>query len=269
MRYHGGKWRLAPWIMSHFPAHRAYVEPYAGAGSIFFRKPRSFHEVVNDLNGDMVNVYRVLRDPASAEQLRAALEFTPFAREEFNASFGPDFAKVVNPIERARLTLLRSMAGFGSAGFRPDYSTGFRGKSRRSHTTPAHDWNSWKKVVPSFTERLAGCVIENMKALDLIEKYDDAETLFYIDPPYLPSTRSSMKSTGRYVHEMTEKDHRRLAKLLRSLKGSVILSGYHSELYSTIFRDWRRVEREALADGARKRVEVLWFNFSPAVEKPA
>jgi len=261
MRYHGGKWRIAPWIIAQFPPHRVYVEPYAGGASIFFRKPRSFHEVINDLNDDLVNIYRVLRDPESGKRLREALLLTPFARAEFESSFGNRYAQQTDPIERARLTLFRSLAGFGSAGFAPYYSTGFRGKSLRSFSTPAHDWASWQDALPAFTERLQGCVIERMPAVELIAKYDSEETLFYLDPPYVHDSRS-LKSTGRYVHEMTDADHEQLGAALMKIKGRAVLSGYHSKLYDKLFKSWRCIEREALADGARKRTEVLWMNFN-------
>lgn len=109
LRYHGGKWRLAPWICAHFPAHRLYVEPFGGAASVLLRKPRSYGEIYNDLDGEIVNVFRVLRDNGHA--LRAALELTPFAREEFAESYMPHS----DPIEQARRTIVRSFQGFGSA----------------------------------------------------------------------------------------------------------------------------------------------------------
>ena len=229
---------------------------------MFLRKERSFHEVINDLNSDLVNVFKVLRDPAGAARLHELLLLTPFARAEFEDSFGQTFTDLQDNIERARLTIFRSMAGFGSAGFRPDYTTGFRGKSLRSNTTPAHDWASLHQYIPTFTERLQGVVIERMPALELIEKYDSPDTLFYCDPPYVPETRSSLKSTGRYVYEMDLQAHEALGKALNRVRGRVVLSGYYSKIYAKLFKKWRTVEKDALADGARKRTEVLWMNFT-------
>lgn len=89
LRYHGGKWRLAPWIIQHFPPHRTYVEPYGGAASVLMRKPRSYAEVYNDLDGEVCSLFRVLREPASAVELRRLVALTPFARDEFALSYVP------------------------------------------------------------------------------------------------------------------------------------------------------------------------------------
>jgi len=104
LRYHGGKWRLASWIISHFPPHRVYVEPFGGAASVLLRKPRSYAEVYNDMDGEIVNVFRVLRDPARARELERVLRLTPFAREEFELSYIRD----EDPIEQARRTIVRA-----------------------------------------------------------------------------------------------------------------------------------------------------------------
>src|SRR5262245_58814798 len=104
LRYHGGKWRLAPWIIEHFPEHRIYVEPYGGGASVLLRKSRAFAEVYNDLDGDVVNVFRVLRDRASAAALIRAIELTPWARDEFRLSYRP----ASDPVERARRTIARA-----------------------------------------------------------------------------------------------------------------------------------------------------------------
>jgi len=253
-RYHGGKWKLAPWIISHFPAHHIYVEPFCGAASVLLRKPRAYAEVLNDTDGDVVNLFRVLRDERKARKLHRALEFTPFARAEFEKAYEP----CADPIERARRLVCRAAMGFGANAVSTQ-STGFRNNTTRSGSTPTADFASWPAHVPALVRRLRGVVIENKPALEVLQIFDTPETLFYVDPPYPRSTRNMR---NRYRHPMkTDDEHRALAQCLRSLQGMVIISGYPCELYDReLYPDWKRIERKTFADGARKRTEVLWLS---------
>lgn len=249
VRYHGGKWRLAPWIIANLPPHRVYVEPFGGGGSVLLRKPRSYAEVYNDLDGEMVNLFRVARD--AGHKLREALRLTPFSRDEFVVSYDPSD----NSFEQARRTVVRAFMGFGSNAH--NQKTGFRANSNRSGTTPAHDWANYPDALHGIIDRLRGVLIENRDALDLMPQHDSDQTVFYVDPPYVAETRDKGND---YRHEMTNSDHERLAQLLHSLKGSVVVSGYGCELYDSLFAGWQRIERAAHADGARDRTEVLWLS---------
>jgi DNA adenine methylase len=252
LRYHGGKWRLAPWIISNFPTHKTYVEPFGGGASVLMRKPRSYAEVYNDLDGDVVNLFRVLRDPALAHSLRQALELTPFARDEHKESY----EQSGDPVEAARRTITRSFMGFGSSGtFK---YTGFRTNTKRTGTIPAHDWRGYPDEIPAIVDRLRGVIIENRPAVDVIRQYDGPDTLHYVDPPYVHSTRGA---SNRYRFEMDEAEHRQLADALHGAFGSVIVSGYACELYDMdLFSTWKRVERNTHADDHTNRVEVLWVS---------
>lgn len=256
LRYHGGKWRLAPWIIAHFPPHRVYVEPYGGAASVLLRKPRSYAEVYNDLDGEIVNLFRVLRDPAQARELERLLRLTPFARAEFEQAYLSDG----DPIEQARRAIARSFMGFGSDSL--FQVSGFRANSNRSGTTPAHDWAHYPDVLPAMVERLRGVVIENRPASEVIRQHDSTTTLHYVDPPYVAQTRSYLRQAKyAYRFEMTDDDHRELASVLREAHGMVVISGYPCDLYDNeLYPDWQRVERPAFADGARRRTEVLWLS---------
>lgn len=253
MRYHGGKWKLAPWIISHFPKHRIYTESFGGAGSVLLRKPRCYGEVYNDLDGEVVNLFRVLRDWETADELAWQIALTPFARDEFVQSY----LVASGPVEQARRTLVRSFMGFGSNSHNRE--TGFRSNTSRSYTTPAHDWQHFPAQVPAIVERLRGVVIENRPAAEVIRQHDSPETLHYVDPPYVHETRGQNMGEN-YRHEMTDDQHRELATLLHSVRGMVVLSGYPCPLYDELYADWKRVERKAFADGARERVECLWIN---------
>ena len=148
--------------------------------------------------------------------------------------------------------------GFGSNGtHRP---TGFRQNSSRSGTTPARDWLNYPDALAGIIERLRGVVVMNRDACEVMAAHDGPDTLHYVDPPYVFDTRSD--SRADYAHEMTDAQHVELLAFLRGLSGRVILSGYASALYDDALPGWRRVERSALADGARHRTEVVWLNFA-------
>jgi DNA adenine methylase len=262
LRYHGGKWMLAPWILQHFPPHRVYTEPYSGAASILMRKPRAgLVEVYNDLHGEIVSLFRVLRDPDQAARLADLLRLTPFAREEFALSYEP----TDDPVEQARRTVVRSMMGFGSNSA-SGMKSGFRANGNRQTAHPASDWVNYSAAVAAFTERLQGVVIENRMAIDIIRQHDYPDALHYCDPPYVHETRSAFTTTkGKgYRHEMTDDDHRELARVLRECRGMVIVSGYPSPLYDELYDGWNISERAAMADAGKNgrgdRTEVLWIN---------
>ena len=261
LRWHGGKWLLAPWIIDHFPEHQIYVEGFGGAASVLLRKPRSYSEVYNDLDDEAVTLFRVLRDPGRASELQLALSLTPYARVEFENSYKPG----TGDLEIARCLVVRSLMGFGSNGHNTAVKTGFRASSTRSGTTPAHDWMHYPQAIPLFVERLRGVTIESRDALRVMRQHDGPDTLHYVDPPYMPATRSQKSRRGKvryhaYKHEMTEEDHVRLLEGLLALKGMVVVSGYPSRLYNRVLAGWQRVRRASLADGARPREEVLWIN---------
>lgn len=260
IRYHGGKHKLADWIILFFPPHRIYVEPFGGADSVLIRKPRAYAEIYNDLDGEVCNLFAVARD--KGEQLKEKLELTPFARTEFIKAY----EKSDCPIEQARRTIIRAFMGFGSSAVTKQRktttrfsspNTGFRANSNRSGTTPAQDWRNYPDKFPMIIDRLRGVIIENRDAKEVLAAHDSTETLHYIDPPYLASTRDRGSD---YKFEMTEADHIELAAFVSTLKGMVIVSGYPSELYNQLYAGWHREDKVALADGARKRIESLWFS---------
>lgn len=260
LRYHGGKFKLAPWIISHFPKHKVYVEAFGGGGSVLMLKKRSYAEVYNDKWDTVVNVFRILRDPEQAAELERRLLLTPFARTEFNDCGDIQINKIDDPIERARLTIFRSFSGFGSAATNAKYATGFRANSNRSGTTPAHDWANYPKYIKLFTDRLRGVVIENKDYRSIIEQQDSPQTLFYLDPPYVHQTRTMNRGNACYAFEMTDNDHIEFAEQVHRINGMVVISGYEGELYAELFKDWTVLKKKHFADGASERTECLWIN---------
>lgn len=219
------------------------------------QKPRAYAEVYNDIWGEVVNVFRVLRDTESALELRRRIELTPFAREEFELCDHP----ADDPIEQARRIIFRSFAGFGGGSANADHATGFRANSNRSGTTPAHDWVNWPAQIPAYIERLRGVGIESRDAKEVLLAHDGAYTLHYVDPPYLHETRR-INGKAVYAHEMTNEQHVELAEALHSLSGMVVLSGYDCEMYQELYHDWKMISKETHADGAAYRIERLWLN---------
>lgn len=261
MRFHGGKWRMAPWIISHFPPasnYEVYTEAFGGSAGVLMRAPRASHEVYNDLDGDIVNVFRVLRDSWKAQRLARLCRLTPYSRDEFEIAMQP----CSEPIERARRTLFRAASGFGSAAATAEKS-GFR--TFTGENCPrgciAGTWVEYQNAISEFTDRLQGVLIENRPALETLHRHDREKALHYVDPPYVHETRNSTGST--YRHEMDDHDHEELLEELTRLDGYVVLSGYDSELYRDVLEGWSLATLDVQASsnaGAVSRKECLWLS---------
>jgi DNA adenine methylase len=257
LRYHGGKFRLADWIQSFFPAHTCYVEPFGGAAGVLLQKERCYAEVYNDLDGMVVNFFRVLRDPVLRQRLMEAVAATPYAREEFSLAWDD----VEDPIERARRLCIRAQMGFGSAGATKG-STGFRIDTKREYGTAQHLWAQYPATLAAVGERFAGVLIENKPAVEVMQQHDAASTLHYVDPPYVHSTRTRPR-TGSYRHELDDSDHVELLTALKQLSGNVVLSGYDTSLYNDLLPSWRKHSTSARISGCQGseiRHEVVWIN---------
>lgn len=256
LRYHGGKFRLAPWLLQSFPPHGCYVEPFGGAAGVLLRKPRAYAEVYNDLDADIVNFFRVLRDPVLRADLTEACRLTPYARDEFDMAYEP----TDDPLERARRTCVRAAMGFGSSGA-SKAKTGFRTDTRRKYGTAQHNWADYPAALSAIGERFSGVLIENRGAIDVIHDHDGPDTLHFVDPPYVHETRR-MRSGGGYRHELDDDGHRRLLAVLRAVDGMVVLCGYENSIYADL-EGWERRTTVARISGGRGtslRTEVAWIN---------
>ncbi len=223
LRYPGGKYTLAKWIISHFPQHVIYVEPYGGGGSVLMQKPESGGEIYNDIYGDVVNVFKVLRDPRQAQELERLIRLTPCSYEEYKNAYEP----CDDPIERARRVIYRSFVTIGADGV-SRRNAGFRGvKNYESAIVTAQEWARYPDMIKAFTNRLRNVLIENRDAMILFKTYDRPTTLFYVDPPYVRSTRG--KQTGIYTKEMTDQDHVELARVLHQVKGKATIYLTHKD----------------------------------------
>lgn len=254
LRWYGGKWRIAPWVIAHFPPHFCYVEPFCGGASVLLRKAPSKLEWINDRSADVVNFFQVLRD--RRQDLVAAIDLTPFSRRELLLSYEP----CDDSIEKARRFFVRcwqARAGdrAGNTGWRTEKSPG-RGRS------VLQDWCNIGHLV-AVAERLKLVGIECDCAFNILPRFDGPDTLFYVDPPYLGDTRSHRWDKA-YRHELhSHEDHERLAVALHSLSGMVVLSGYPSDLYCDLFSDWMCVGRRSKTDVSYGE-ERLWLNPAAA-----
>lgn len=254
LRYFGGKWNLAPWIISIFPEHISYVEPYCGAVSVLLQKKTSPVETINDIDGEVVNYFEVLRE--HPDELVRALQLTPYSREEYRKAF----EQTNDPIEKARRLYVRSYQGRGgprnkTAGWR--YIT-----NNNCYRTLAESHGDVEHLL-AIAKRLQRVQIENDDAVAVIRRYDTPNTLYYVDPPYVHATRNSRWFLDGYKHEMLDDAHIELAKVLHDVSGMVVLSGYRSELYDTLFSDWSRYDITGVRTmGNKKSVESLWCNVA-------
>lgn len=254
LKYPGAKWALASWIVEHLPAHVHYVEPYAGSLAVFFQKPLSAHEVINDLSGDVINFFQVVRD--RPDELSDLLLFTPWSREEYYLSY----ERTGDALEDARRFAVRA---WQAHGFKTNCRTGWRHNGVKSVQPVTARWKRLPEIVLLAAERLRDAEIEAKTAIEVISYYNARNVLLYADPPYPLGTRKGRKM---YQFEMTDADHQALLTKLDAHAGPVVLSSYENDLYNERLPHWQKVYQVARADKGGDRVEVLYLN--PAAAQP-
>ena len=253
MKYPGSKWAIADWIINFFPEHHSYLEPFFGSGAVLFNKPRSHIETVNDLDGNVVNLFEwIRRDP---ERLAHEIYFIPYARQVYEKAFttAPEdsFGKAVNFYIR-----LNMGHGFRTNGEKVGWKNDVQGRER---AYASQDWCSLPGKIMQAAERLRGVQIENRPAVELIERFNYENVLIYCDPPYMLETRHGKQ----YQCEMDEQDHNDLLDVLQAHRGPVVLSGYENSLYNDRLSKWHREETVCYSQVCSKKRELLWMNFEP------
>lgn len=253
LKWPGAKFSLASQIVNILPEHKIYLEPFFGAGAVFFNKAPCFTEILNDMDSDIVNLFRCIREwPV---QLARLIEFTPYSREEYRGSYNREGCE---PLEQARRFLLRcNMARAGMQYYSSSWRHAGPVRGAKNNQAITGLWNKLPEEIMAAADRLKDAEIENSDALQLIQKYNHPDCLIYADPPYLLSTRRQ-----RYynVEMESEQEHTRLIKVLKEHSGSVVLSGYDSELYNDLLAGWTRYEFATQAEQGKKRTEVVWVN---------
>lgn len=250
LKYPGAKNRIADWICEYIPPHEVYLEPYFGSGAVFFGKTPAKIETINDLDGNVVNYFRVIRD--KPEELMALLEMTPYARDEYNSAF--DIFPEDSDVELARKFAVRCRMGFGCSNL---YRNGFRSSQQRTSPHVTKEWRSIPDRLLAASERLKNAQIENLPALELIQRYDTPDVFAYIDPPYLHGTRKNYL----YKYEMEVKEHIKLLEALYNHPGKILLSGYDNDLYNDMLPGWKKVHKKTQAEKGIPRTETLWMNY--------
>lgn len=278
IRYFGGKGNFVKKLLSLIPPHRVYCEVFGGGAALLFAKKPSLVEVYNDIDSDLVNFFRVLRDPEKFQQFYRKIQLTPYSREEFD--FCRDtYRDCTDPVERAYRWYVVARQCF--AGDFQDNKPSWGYCITTSHRGMAAECSKYLSVIdrlPEFHARVMRVQIEHDDFRRVIPRYDTPETLFYLDPPYVTETRRS----GGYTHELTLDDHRDLVNLLLGIRGMAILSGYWHEVYKPLEQaGWKRLDYETAShaagrvrnsglqgkDSARTkvpRVESVWL--SPTVQ---
>lgn len=260
VKWHGGKYYLSDRITELFPQHHTYVEPFGGAASVLLNKEPAKVEVYNDIDHRITNLFEVLRN--HGDELRRRLTLTPYSEVEFQRATGTN-ASTDDLIERARLDFVRWRLSLGGRGESFSFTAH---RVRRGMADIVSGYlSAIDEELPRIIERLRTVQLMCRPAIDVISYWDDAQTLFYCDPPYVHTTRHA-GSRSVYGYEMSEQEHRELAAVLSKCVGKVAVSGYPSELYSELYRGWRTVTFRIPnhASGSRRKQvkeEVLWLNW--------
>lgn len=251
LKYTGGKWRIADWIISHFPKHNVYLEPFFGSGAVFFKKQPARIETINDINGEIVNLFKVIRN--NPAELAKAIEFTPWAREEFVDCHAPT---PDNPVEWARRVIVRYHQSFGSNNrCKNSWKTGQRPNA-------PHVCGQWSRIpesILSCAARLKQAQIECTDGIELIKAHNHPDVLIYADPPYMLQTRAG----NLYKNEMPDNKHLELLSALKESKAKIVLSGYDNELYNQELSGWYTAETATINIQGNRRTEKIWCNFNP------
>ena len=250
-QYFGGKGNMLAKLLPLLPPHKVYVEPFCGAASLFFAKQPSPVEVLNDLNEDVVNVFRVLQDKETHEELRFRLMHTPYARAEFVRAIEMLKQKDLTPVDRAWAFMVRQHMGFEAGRETSDGSWSRAFISKQGCAGNCNGWLMRLSMLDAWRWRLMLVQIDCRDALEVIRYWDSPDTLFYVDPPYVNETR---KSLNVYTHEMTAEQHKELVGLLLGIKGKAVVSGYEHPLYSPFTQAGWKVHKFHTACHAAGRV---------------
>lgn len=256
-RYPGSKWSIAAWIVSHFPEgyeKMVYLEPFAGSLAVFFNKTPGIVEIVNDLDSEIVNLFRVLRD--QPDELAQSILLTPFSREEYDLAF----EKTEDPVERARRFMIIANMGVGS---KRSTKSGWQCLTSKNPGGCVVKWSTILRVIEPAASRLRGSStnlvhIEHRDALELIQRFNKRDVLMYLDPPYVLQTR---KSGALYKHEMEDQDHVKLLEILADSKAKIVLSGYDCDLYNSILKGWNKDSVQAKTT-VGTATETIWMNYT-------
>ena len=265
LKFHGGKYYLAPKLIPLMPSgYVHYVEPFFGSGAtLFAMDPSDTSEIANDLNGRLMNFWRVLQDDNVFARFRRIVEAVPFSQTAWEDAHAGKFDHD-DPVADASAFFVEVRQSL--AGRMDTFATLSRNRTRRGMNEQASAWLSAVEGLPAVHERLKRVVVLNQPAVQVIKSQDSGKTFFYLDPPYVQKTRSVTQTYG--VYEMTDEDHIELLETVLKIDGKAMISGYRHEIYDDMLDDWGRVDFDLpnnAAGGGKKRrmTECIWMNYAP------
>ena len=258
--WYGGKYSHLDWLLPLLPKTTHYCEPFGGSAAVLINREPSLVETYNDIDGEVVNFFRVLRD--KKDELIEKIGLTPFSYEEYVIAITEKGNQSLSDVERSRLFYIRarqSRTGLAQGATAGRWAH-CRLTSRAEMAGAVSRWLGAVKDLPLIAQRLLRVQIENRPAIDVIRRYDSEETLFNCDPPYPHECRGDIHAYG---FEMSNDEHRDLAKVLKSVKGKVALSSYRCELMDELYGKWTRIDDgEKMCHSIKKpRTEALWINY--------
>lgn len=260
LKYPGSKWRIADKLVELIPPHHTYIEPFFGSGAVFFQKPPSDIEMINDLDNDVVNLFFCIKE--DSEKLARLIMSTPYSRQVYDDSFKDDPIRDmllgVDRYHKACQFLVRCWQGHGfrTNGYKVGWKNDVQGRERMY---ALWNWYRLPEWVIEIAERLRMVQIENRSAMEVIKRFDYDNVFMYLDPPYLLGTRAAKQ----YKCEMDDTEHRELLMVLQQSRAKVMISGYASELYDGMLKGWNRQELLSHAEMGKRRTEVIWMNYEP------
>lgn len=255
VKYPGSKWNIAPQLVELIPEHHSYVEPFFGSGAVLFNKPVSDIETINDLDHDVVNLFRCIQK--DSERLARLVMTTPFSREEYERQFeGCTSTLYASNFQRAAGFLIKCWQGHG---FRTNgYKVGWKNDVvGREKAYALWNWYRLPDWIIDITERLRKVQIENRPALEVIERFNYSQVFMYLDPPYMLGTRSGKQ----YMHEMTDAEHEELLQMILQSRAKIMISGYETDMYNDYLSGWEKKQFSSCAEHGKPRVETVWMNY--------
>jgi DNA adenine methylase len=259
--WYGGKYSHLDWLLPLLPECHHYCEPFGGSAAVMLNREPSPVETYNDIDGEVVNFFQALRD--HKQELLYAIGMTPFSREEFLYAISSNGnGKGLSSVERARRFFVRARqvrTGLAQTASIGRWANCLR-TSRAGMSGAVSRWLGSVEGLERIAGRLLRVQIENDKAINVIKRYDSAETLFYCDPPYPHESRGDAKA---YSYEMNDEDHIQLAKLLSTVKGKVAVSGYDCDLMNELYKRWNvhKDKPKKAMSVKQDRQEILWTNY--------
>ena len=250
LKYPGAKNKLAEWIISNMPKHEIYLEPFFGSGVVFFNKPEVKIETINDINSDVYNYFKVIRD--CPNELCEALLFTPYSRDEYENSYKHEANET--DIEKARKFAVRCFMGFGNSN---RYKNGFRTSQQSNSPQIPKLWKKIPEELHLASMRLLNTQIENLDYKKLLQRYNSEEVFIYLDPPYLPNVRTPYL----YKNEMDIKDHEELLDIILKHPSKIMISGYSNPLYENALKNWKKLTKNNQVESGRIKEEAIWMNY--------